>query len=95
MQESLKSRLVGALFLLMSLGLTFGARNLAANTGRYSFKMVLFGGVLFPLSLYILCLAPPIPVPKEEKLPIVLAVIGLFLGECHWFFLTGSWSPIL
>lgn len=95
MQESLKSRLVGALLTLMALGLTFGARSLAASTGRYSFKMVLIGGLLFPLGLYVLCLAPPIPVPKEEKMPIILAFVGLFLGECHWFFLTGSWSPFI
>ena len=86
---------MGALITFISLGLTFGARNLAANTGRYSFKMVLLGGIFFPLGLYLLCLAPPIPIPKEQKLLYILAIVGLFLGECHWFFLTGSWSPIL
>ena len=93
-QSALKSRLMGVLFILMSLGLTFAARTLAATTGRYSFKMVLLGGLMLPFGLYVLCLAPQFPVPKENKMPFIMGIVGVFLGECHWFFLTGSWSPL-
>lgn len=94
MTASLQSRLWGAFFLLGGMGATYFVRYLAATTGSVSFKLTLLGGVMFALGLYVVCLAPPIPIPRNNRAQFFFALFGVALAMVHWFFLTGTWSPL-